>query len=129
MQQPILIVDANQAQCSELCEALERESYATAPFHSLEGLESKVKESGCQVVLVDLDTLPVDNRLFKGLRRWNPEVRIIALSSRPFHPELQEAMRTHIYVSLSKPVDPDELIYWLKSICENDADSRDPPGT
>jgi hypothetical protein len=35
---------------------------------------------------------------------------------------LQEAMSKHIYVNLSKPVDADELIYWLRSICENDAD-------
>jgi len=31
-------------------------------------------------------------------------------------------MKNHIYASLNKPVDPDELIYWLNSISEQVAE-------
>jgi len=52
---------------------------------------------------------------------------LIVNKNSPFHPELEEAMSKHIHASLVKPVDDEELLYWLKSICENDSDSRDPP--
>jgi hypothetical protein len=35
----------------------------------------------------------------------------------------------YIHACLGKPVDEEELVFWVKSICENDADSRDPPET
>jgi len=34
---------------------------------------------------------------------------------------------THIYASFTKPVDIDELLYWLKNIIENEPGSRDSP--
>jgi len=83
-------------------------------------LEKNVRAGACQAVILDLDSLPVDNRLLRNLRRKDPSVRIIVLSSRRFHPELEEAMSTHIYACLSKPVDSEELIYWLKSGCKRD---------
>jgi DNA-binding NtrC family response regulator len=129
MNEPVVVVDADERQCSELCGLLEGEQYSVIPLHSLVNLKKTVCRNGCQVVLVDLDNLPVENRVFRELKKTNPALRILGLSSRPFHPELQEAMSKYIYVNLSKPIDGDELIYWLKSICENDADSRDSPGT
>ena len=128
-QKPIVVVDGDEAQCRKLCNVLERGHYLTIAWHSLLNLEREIGETGRQVVIVDLDTLPVTNRLFRTLRSKNPGLCIIGLSSRPFHPELEEAMRKHIYACLSKPLDYEELIYWLKSLSENDADSRDSPVT
>jgi CheY-like chemotaxis protein len=71
------------------------------------------------VLILDLDSLPVDNRFIRDLRKQNPDVPIIALSSRTFHPELQEALSLYISACLAKPVNPDELIYWVKSICQD----------
>ncbi len=129
MREPVVVVDSDENQCLQLCELLEAEHYKTTALNSLGSLEGALIKNGCQIILFDLDNLPVDNRLFRDIKKMNPAVRIIGISSRPFHPELQEAMSKHIYVNLSKPVDGDELVYWLKSICENDADSRDSPGT
>lgn len=129
MHEPIVVVDGDEERCRGLCATLEREHFATAALHSLLNLEREIQEAGRRVIILDLDTLPVNNRLFKTLRKTNPGVCIIALSNRPFHPELKEAMSQHIYACLSKPLDDEELIYWLKSICENDADSRDQPET
>jgi hypothetical protein len=52
-------------------------------------LKEEIRETGRRAVILDLDTLPVDNRLFRTLRKTNPGVCIIALSNRPFHPELK----------------------------------------
>ena len=129
MRESILVVDANEKQRHNLCTMLEREHFSTTALHSLLSLEREMREPGRRAIILDLDTLPVDNHLFRVLKKTNPGVCIIGLSSRPFHPELEEAMSKHIHACLAKPVDDEELIYWLKSICENDSDSRDPPET
>lgn len=122
MERPILLVDADKAECKKLCALLESKNYRTVASNSLSNLEASVEEGGHQVVIFDLDTLPVDNHFIMGLIRQNPGVRIMGLSSRPFHPELKEAISKHFYACLYKPVDVDELLYWLKSIWENGPD-------
>lgn len=114
-----MVVNANVKQCQELCAVLEQERFRTTALHSLIPLQGEVKEGGCRVVIVDLDSLPVDNFLFRSLKRINPGVHIVGLSSRPFHPELEEAMSHHISSCLSKPVDVEELVYWIRSICQS----------
>ena len=116
MQKPIVVVDGDEERCRGLCATLEREHFATTAFHSLLNVESEIQEAGRRVVILDLDTLPVNNRLFRTLRRTNPGVCIIGLSSRPFHPELKEAMSQDIYACLSKPLDEEELVFWVKSL-------------
>ena len=49
------------------------------------------------------------------------------LSFDKFHPELKDAICYHIYACLNKPIDPDELLYWLKCIQEDDTESRGSP--
>lgn len=119
MEEPIVVVNADEAACRELCTGLEKEHFRTTALHSLVALEGAVKEGSCRVVILDLDTLPVDNFLFRNLKRKNPGVHIVGLSSRPFHPELEEAMSRHISSCLSKPLDVEELVYWIRSICQS----------
>jgi hypothetical protein len=44
------------------------------------------------------------------------------MSSDRFHPELKDAICYHIYACLTKPLDYDELLYWLRCIEDNGND-------
>ena len=119
MEEAIVVVDANPDEVRELCTVLERQHYRATALNSLELLKKYLKKSGCRVILLDLDSFSVDSRFVRELLRDNSELAIIALSSRTFHPELKEAMSTQISACLNKPLDADELYYWLRSICGN----------
>jgi DNA-binding response OmpR family regulator len=127
MEEAIVVVDADQDRSRELCTALERQHYRAAALDSLERLKERLKKSDCRVILLDLDSFSVDSRYIRELLRNNSDIAIIALSSRTFHPELKEAMSTQISACLSKPVDVDELFYWLKSICAGEPKPRASP--
>ena len=71
--------------------------------------------------MIDLDDLPVAKNFFRELKEIDPSLNIMGLSSRSFHPELEDAISKYIYACLRKPVDTDELLYLLKSIYKNDA--------
>ena len=114
-----MVVDADEAACKELCASLDKEHFRTTALHSLVNLEEEVKGGVCRVVILDLDSLRVDNRLFREMKRKNPGVHIVGLSNRSFHPELEEAMSRHISSCLTKPVDIEELVYWIRSICQS----------
>ncbi len=112
----IVVMDANKKQSQALCSLLDEQNIRATALHSLKGLPKIIEDSSCRVLIMDLDTVQVDKNLFRKLKKSKPSLCIMGLSSRPFHPELQEAMSSHIYACLSKPVDEEELLFWIKSL-------------
>ena len=120
MKKGIVVVDADQDQCRRFCTLLEKDQYVTIPIHSIQYLEAKLKQTNCLAVILDIDTVPVDNRTVRDLTIKFPEVHFFCLSEKSFHPDLKDAICYHIYACLNKPVDPDELLFWIKSIYQEE---------
>ncbi len=118
----VVVVDADQDQCSRFCHLLEKGQYVAIPLHSIQHLETNIKQRDCLAVILDIDTVPVDNRMVRELTLKFPEVYFFCLSEQSFHPELKDAICYHIYACMNKPVDSDELFYFLRSIHENETD-------
>ena len=115
----VVVLDTNQKQGNNLCRLLTDHQYETASLRSLKALDDYLEESECRALIMNLDNVAVNNKALRELKRKKPLINIIAVSERQFHPELEESLREYISVCLGKPVDTDELIYWLKSIFEN----------
>ena len=124
MEKRIVLLDADTAQCKQLCALLEKERYSVSTLHSLQNLEKHLEKKKFQAVIIDIDTVPVDNRTIRKLTLLFPGVYFFCLSEQPFHPELKDAICYHIYACLNKPVDEDELFYFLRSIYENETDNN-----
>jgi DNA-binding NtrC family response regulator len=120
MQKRILIINTDKKQCRELGELIEKEHYSVSALHSLQNLETRLEGNKFQAVIIDIDAVPIDNRTIRKLTLKFPEVYFFCLSVQPFHPELKDAICYHIYACLNKPVDEDELFYFLRSIYENE---------
>lgn len=126
-QNRILVATGERDEAERLCRFVSSMKLRASHASSLHRLRALLKRGGAAVVILDLDTLPVDGRVVKEIRDEKPTPRIMALSRRPFHPELKEAMTEHIYACLSKPVNPDEFIYLLKSAVEETGRSAATP--
>jgi len=120
----IIVVDADKKQCEGLRRLLNSQDYQTIPLHSFADLEATVKTSPESVIIVDIDSVRVDNRTIRDFVLRNPGVYLLCLSTYRFHPELKDAICYHIYACINKPVDPDELFYFLRSIYENETDTK-----
>ena len=70
-------------------------------------------------VIIDLDSVTVDNRTIKDLALQVPNIPFLFVSKESFHPELKDSIRDYVYACLTKPIDSEELNYWLKSIKED----------
>ena len=116
----ILVLDPDELQSRNLCDLLTDHDYTTISMNSLVNMDQYFEENDCRALILNLDSVAVTNKVFRELKRKKPLLNIIALSKRQFHPELEEALREYISVCLAKPVDSDELVYWLKTIFEND---------
>ncbi len=124
-----IIVVANQPEdCRTISAILEGNQYTIAVQDSLDGLSEGIRKIPCGALILDLDGLPVDNRFIRDFRKQNPKIPIFALSSRTFHPELQEALSLYISACLAKPVDPDELLYWIKSVVHDRLSTKSSDG-
>jgi DNA-binding NtrC family response regulator len=115
----VLVISENREDLNRICQALHRDHFQTTKISSPAELDQIAESQSCQAAILDLDTMPVNNRLIKKISRQNPLLRIIGLSTRPYHPELREAISKHMYACIHKPIDFDELLFWVKSVYEN----------
>lgn len=129
MTRAVVIVDPEEQYSKELCAVLEREKYRAVALTSLEGLDRFLQSGLSHALILDLDHAQLDNRSLRGLRRENRQLCIIGLSSRSFHPELKEALSQHIDACFAKPVDWDDLVYYLKGALRNSQSKLLPPGS
>jgi len=123
MKKSILVIDADKKQCHEFCDLLEKNKFSATPYYSTAKLEKCIEDSACQAIFWDIDTVPADNRTVRDLALKFPGVYFFCISKLPFHPELKDAICYHIYACLNRPIDTDELFFWLRSIGENQANS------
>ncbi|MFH1123947.1 MAG: hypothetical protein V1758_09855, partial [Pseudomonadota bacterium] len=109
MAKEILVLDANKKSCKQLCALLHERDFAARPVYSLQGFESGIKEGNFIAVIMDLDSLPLDNKIIREMTLTYPGVHFLATSKDQFHPELKDAICYHIYACLNKPIDEAEL--------------------
>ena len=119
MEKLVAILDADQKECSELCFQLEERQFHGAPIHSLPELKRHLQRSNCKIVIIDIDTVSIDNYSIKNLKTKNPEVYFFGLSKNHFHPELKDVIGCHIYACIHKPVNLEELFFWLEAVQHN----------
>ena len=115
----VIVLDAETTQSQNLVAFLNDNAYSATPMNSLTKMDQYMAAIDCRAVVLNLDNIPVTNKILRDLKRKKPTINIIAHSKRQFHPELEEALREYISVCLAEPVDTDELDYWLKSVFEN----------
>ena len=127
MEKCIVVLDADKESSNELLSILALQHYLATAIESLPHLESLIQSEDYIAVIIDIDSVPVDNRAIRNLALKYPGVRFLCTSKDRFHPELKDAICYHIYACLNKPINPDELIYWMRCIEKNEIESRAPP--
>jgi len=120
MKKEVIVLDPDEQQSRNLCDILTDYDYTAISMNSLTKVGQYIEENDCRALILNLDKVVATNKVFRELKRKKPLLNIIALSKRQFHPELEEALREYISVCLARPVDSDELVYWLKTIFKND---------
>ena len=120
MQKDILLMDADSTGSAGLLAQLSGQDYKTQTVGSLAELRHKLAEEKFMAVLMDIDSVTVDNRAIRELAADFPATPFLCLSRDRVHPGLKDAIRDHVYACLTKPVDMDEITYWLRCIREDD---------
>jgi len=120
MKKKIIVLDADLNSSGELSNMLSSKNFPYTQTQSLSSLQGFLESDQYVAVILDIDSIPVDNRTIREMALKYPGVRFLCTSKDRFHPELKDAICYHIYACLNKPVDPDELIYWIKSIYEEE---------
>ena len=119
VEKTVAVLDPYKNQYGELRSVLEEEHYRVQSFQSMEDLPRLLGEWPVRALILDLDLLSVSNRSLKELRKHNPDLCIIVLSGRSFHPELKEALSHYIDACFSKPVEWEDLLYYLRGALNN----------
>ncbi len=126
MKDLVALMDTESKDWIEVERILNECDFRVHPVRSLDELKRLIGVTGCQVVILDLDLASVRNRFFRSLKAQSPHLSILALSERTFHPELKEALTHHICACFRKPLEPDELAFWLRAVTSAGSNARDP---
>lgn len=111
----VIVVGIDEGQSDALRSILDSAGYEPFSVPSLPEAAIILRTEFHSALIIDLDHTSPDNRLLKVLRHEHPNLCLIALSSRSFHPELKEVLSRHIDACFVKSVGYDELVYWLKA--------------
>ena len=115
----MVVIDADKQHGRQFCDLLQDMNYSVSLIHSLKDLEQELHKDPEVAVILDLDTVPVNNQFLRGLRKIHPQLHMLGVSKLSYHPGLEEVIGSHLFACLVKPLDIEELSFWLKSISEN----------
>ncbi len=110
-----MLVNRHPLEAQAVGRLLQQAGYESLVVQELDQLEATITPA-CMAILIDIDSVEVSNRSIRKMTLRLPEICFFCASKDRFHPELEEAICHHIYACLNKPIDPDELLYWMKSI-------------
>jgi len=115
----VLVVAGDKGPGHEVCSLLQELDYTATLISSLKDLEQELKKDSKVAVILDLDTVPVNNQFLRGLRKMHHQLHLLGISELSYHPGLEEVIGSHLLACLVKPLDVEELCFWLKSISEH----------
>ena len=115
----VLVVADDKGPGHEVCSLLQELDYTATLISSLKDLEQELKKDSKVAVILDLDTVPVNNQFLRGLRKMHHQLHLLGMSELSYHPGLEEVIGSHLLACLVKPLDVEELCFWLKSISEH----------
>jgi DNA-binding NtrC family response regulator len=125
MQKPeVIVVAGNRQDGQKFCEQLTNLNYIATQIHHPEDLEGVIQKCPNIAVFFDLDTVRPEKQFFRSLKKRHPRLHILGVSSQAYHPGLEEVIGSHLYACLMKPLDMEELSFWLKTISENLAEGE-----
>jgi hypothetical protein len=119
MRRKLIILTSEKEEWKDLIGSLEAECAKVTFSPAMEKLGECIRKTGSLAVIIDLDFISVDNRVVREYAQGYPEVSFFGASIDRFHPDLQDAISNHFCACLRKPIDLDEIIFWLKSLYEN----------
>ncbi len=125
----VLVVAGDRELGHEVCSLLQELDYTTTLISSLKDLEQELQKDPEVAVILDLDSVPVNNRFLRGLRKMHRQLHLLGISELSFHPGLEEVIGSHLLACLVKPLDAEELCFWLKSISEHLSNPEREPKT
>ncbi len=112
----IVIIGKEKRECQNIVELINEKKYSGIVLKSITALEKALSKEKCMAVLIDIDTVPVENRELRELTLKYPQCPFLCMSNDKYHPELKEAICYHIYACINKPVNSDEIFFLLRSI-------------
>lgn len=124
MNQTVIVLNSNHSENSEMCRLLEKNGYLPSSIFGFNELENKMRKSYYPAVIIDVDAVNMENRQVRQISKQFPKTSLLFTSVNRIHPDLKESISQYVYACIIKPIDPDEILYWLKCSLEDNTNDN-----
>ncbi len=121
----IIIIGQDVDDYLSLITMLEENQYQGIILKTLKTLKEYLSENECMAVIIDIDSVKVQNREIRKLKLTFPQNTFLFMSCTSYHPELKESICYYLYACMKKPVCSDELFYLLRCIKDDKKKKND----
>lgn len=118
MKPTVILLGADESQYSRITGLLAENGFLPEKCSNFSVLSETFCDKPVSALILDIDSVSPDNHLLRLFKRNNPDVVLLGISANSFHPDLKESMEKYIFACMLKPVDPDEVLFLLKSGCD-----------
>ncbi len=123
----VLIVHEGSMALEKLGVKVSESEYRFMTVPGLAPLLSILDERSVMAVILDIDSLALENSTIRDLTKLREEIVLFGISRERFHPNLQEAIGKYLFACLPNPISSDELRFWLRCAAERAHHSRASP--
>ena len=116
MKKRVILVSRKSKELNQIDAVLSKNKYRSHRIENIENLDTTLADISCNCVILDLDSISIDNRTIREVAIQYPHIYFLCMSRDRFQPELKDATCYHIFDCLTKPLQYDDLHYWLKCI-------------
>lgn len=109
MKYSIIVLNPNIKENFELCQILDELGYISSSKKSFDELAETLIEKTYQAVIIDIDTLPLENRQIRQISEQFTDLNLIFTSKDRLHPDLKESISRYVYACIHKPFDVEEI--------------------
>ena len=120
MRRTVVVLSSHRSENEEMSNLLASHDLVVESIYTIDHLESWLEKQDSLAVFIDTDSIALDNKTIRQLNRKFPSVNLLLFSAKRIHPDLKEAIGQYVYACISKPIDPEEVSYWLKCIQDDD---------
>ena len=118
MRQEVIILNPDFSESQHTIQLLKSNGYYSNAVDNFEAFLKALGNPECIAGLIDIDCFKINNNQVQEIAEQHPNTVLFFTSTERIHPDLKESIAQFVFACMTKPLNPNELVFWLRSLMD-----------